>query len=268
MKLGILLCAYGNPDYVKPCIEPWLNRNNVIIAGVHGQFKEYNENGVIDNDFETADILEDLYHKNLIQHLYIQNRYDDLGTGCLNHYGSEAEIRDEGLQFLKDKCDWILLLDLDEFWTEKEIDNLFEYLNQREANLYTWYSICYKNYILDGKQWVDDFCPPRLFKTITNYNGYLCKLDKFFYDNDVYYKTGHSGGDISYKLLPNKSIPKDLIFCQHMTWLHSNGKNKYEYQMKHFGHCGYKWNYKTNLLEIDTEFYNKFNLTPPIIYED
>ncbi len=264
--LGIIFCAYGNSDYVKPCLEPWLNRNDIVIAAVHGQFKEYNENGIKDEDEQTIHHLIEFEARQAIDFLYIQN---EPWINLPKIYQTEAEIRDKGLQFLKDKCDFVLLLDLDEFWTTKEIDNLFEYINRKETDLYTWHSICYKNYILDGKRWVDDFCPPRLFKTVTNYNGYLCKLDKFFYDNDVYYDTGHSGGNnISYKLLPNKSIHKDLIFCKHLTWLHSNGKNKYEYQMKHFGHCGYKWNYETNLLEINEEFYLKNNLNLPVIYED
>jgi hypothetical protein len=38
--------------------------------------------------------------------------------------------------------------------------------------------------------------------------------------------------------------------------------------MKHFGHCGYKWNYETNLLEINEEFYLKTKQQIPIIYHE
>jgi ribosomal protein L6P/L9E len=53
-----------------------------------------------------------------------------------------------------------------------------------------------------------------------------------------------------------------------MTWLHSNGKDKYEYQMKHFGHCGYKWNYETNQLELNLEFYAKNKIDIPKIINE
>ena len=35
--------------------------------------------------------------------------------------------------------------------------------------------------------------------------------------------------------------------------------------MKHFGHCGYKWNYELNKLEFNQEYYLKNNEKTPII---
>jgi hypothetical protein len=53
-----------------------------------------------------------------------------------------------------------------------------------------------------------------------------------------------------------------------MTWLHSNGKEKYEYQIKHFGECSYEWNYETNKLEFNKDFFDRKSILPPIVYKD
>jgi hypothetical protein len=164
---------------------------------------------------------------------------------------------------LAEKCDVIYLLDLDEFYSIEQILNIFKYIEKEEY--ITWFSTPMKNYIFDGKQYIEGFCPPRAFCNFPNSHS----INKIYFDNDVLYSCGE-GGTIDYKLLPNKSIPKNLINggIKHLTWLHTNGKLKYEYQMKHFGHCGYKWNYESNLLEINIDYYKKYNLPLPEINYD
>ncbi len=272
MKLGVIYCCYGNPEYIDDCLDPWIEAkktNNILIAAVHGQFKEYHELGIPDNDIESIRQLSILYREgNKIENLYVQNHYSSF-----THYQSEAEIRDKGLQWLlQQNCDYIWLLDNDEFYTVGQINNIINYIQKEE--FIDWFSILFKNYIFSGREWISGFCPPRIFKV--NLLDKDLKLNNFYWDNDVKYLAGINCklvGDTtlwSYKGLSNKSIPNNLLSggIKHLTWLHTNGKLKYEYQMKHFGHCGYKWNYDTNQLEFNLEFHQKNNIPlPEINYE-
>lgn len=290
-KIGIIFCAYGNPDYVQPCLDPWIKlkeKYNISIAAVHGQFKEYHDNGIEDKDYETQLKLKDLEWNKNIDCLYLQNDYNVFWPDHLNQtkYETESEIRNKGLKYLlEEKCDIIWLLDLDEFYTEEQIENIIKYINspflsETEGGFYAWYSINFKNYILDGKQWIDNFCPPRIFRTkISKGSKNQLNLSNFIWDNDLEYtvlnlendwplKNGCNRLNISYKELASKKIPKNIVQIKHLTWLHSNGKNKVLYQLKHFGHCSYKWNEEKNELEIDLDFYRKNGLDLPIIYKD
>lgn len=287
-KIGIIFCAYGNPDYVQPCLDPWIKlkeKYNISIAAVHGQFKEYHDNGIEDKDYETQLKLKDLEWNKNIDCLYLQNDYNVFWPDHLNQtkYETESEIRNKGLKYLlEEKCDIIWLLDLDEFYTEEQIENIVNYIKLPASQLYTWFSINFKNYILNGKQWVDDFCPPRIFRV--NCGKFL--LERFYYDNDLFYRIketivgdlpGYYNGPIEGTPIPlyqrhwaiaGNKISKHIAHIKHLTWLHSNGKNKVLYQLKHFGHCSYKWNEEKNELEIDLDFYRKNGLDLPIIYKD
>ena len=53
-----------------------------------------------------------------------------------------------------------------------------------------------------------------------------------------------------------------------MTWLHNNSKDKYFYHMKHFGECSYLWNEEKQEVEINYDYYRKYNKNVPIIYEN
>lgn len=265
-KIGIIFCAYGNPSYIEKCIEPWLklkDKYDILISAVHGQFKEYHENDVLDVDTETLDELIYLKDINLIDNLYIQNYYWDDKPEYI--YQTEAEIRNKGLEYFKDKDrDVIWLLDLDEFYTIQEIENIINYINKPENDMVAWFGLNFKNYIFDGKQWIDGFCPPRIFKI--NYTNLIIK--NFYYDNDLIYKDKSLEIEINYKYLPSVEIPTTEAHIKHLTWLHSNGKSKVEYQLSHFGHCSYKWNDEKKELELDVDFYKKNRLNLPIIYKD
>lgn len=265
-KIGILLCAYGEASYVESCLENWAKlkeKYNLVIAGTHSIFKEYIEMGQIDNDIETLNKLIEQKNKGIIDYLWINNNY----TSAANPINpTEAEARNYPLQWLlKQEVEWIYLLDLDERYTEKDIESIINYLNHEDNQFYGWLSTPMKNYVFDGTVWIDGFCPPRAFRTKLG----SCKLNSIYWDNDIDYING-LGQKIDYKLLPNKSIPKNKVNkgIKHMTWLHSNGKSKYEYQVRHFGHCGYKWNYETNQLEFNKEFHAKHNIPIPELQKD
>jgi hypothetical protein len=259
IKLGIIFCAYDHPDYVENCLNPWIaakSKHNIKIAGVHGLFRENAENGVKDEDFETQSKLISLNNSGELDYLYLQNNY---AQSSPKKYETEAQIRNYALQYLlTQEINYVLLLDLDEFWTEQEIDNVFNYLSRLENKFYAWFSINYKNIVFDGTKYLDTFCPPRVFKV--NLGAY--KLNEIYWDNDFNYIDGE-GKIKSYKEFSNKSIPKNLAFINHLTWLDKDGPDKYLYQMKHFGHCGYKWNEIEKRLEFNLEFYNKIGQKSP-----
>ena len=273
MKIGVIYCCYGNPEYIDDCLKPWIETkksHDILIAAVHGQFKEYNNFGIPDTDEDSIEKLEKSYHRKIIDNIYIQNSPWFGDKNSENIYQTEAEIRDKGLQWLlTQNCDYIWLLDNDERYTVEQINNIINYIKKEEY--ITWFSIPFKNYIFDGKSWVSGFCPPRIFKS---WSSSVCGniiLSKCYWDNDFEYIAHNSNNEkISYKDLPTKSIPVDILKggIKHLTWLNSNGKLKYEYQMKHFGHCGYKWNYDTNLLEFNKEYHQKHNIPIPEVFKD
>lgn len=271
LKIGIVYCCYGNPEYIHDCIKPWLSLKedlfNIKIAAVNGQFKEYHEMAVEDSNLETELILNQLQKSGEIDYLYIQNPANYFDEFKI--YETEAQIRDKALQFLlKEKCDVIWLLDNDEFYTEEQIENIIKYINLGSNSFESWFSIPFKNYILDGQQYLKGFCPPRIFR-VNPAGDLIYNLECFYWDNDIRY-TDPNGLKKDYKELSGKRIPEKILDggVKHLTWLHSNGKNKVIYQNKHFGHCSYKWNEEKQELEIDYDFYNKNGLDLPIIYKD
>ena len=88
------------------------------------------------------------------------------------------------------------------------------------------------------------------------------RLDKMFWDNDVYYE-----GGIPQTKLPLLEIPRDVAHVKHLTWLsNEKSKKKYEYNLKHIGVCSYKWDYDNDKLIFDEEYYKDKEM--PTIYED
>ena len=80
----------------------------------------------------------------------------------------------------------------------------------------------------------------------------------FYWDNDMSYE--YNGQMISYENMELETIPKEVAYIPHYTWLNDRiGKRKVEYQHKHFGHCSYKWNHEKHCLEFDESFYKKMN---------
>jgi hypothetical protein len=246
-KFGVLACMYDCADYVDAVLKPWLGRDNVELAIVHAQFKEYADMGKPNIDSPTIGRL--VPYSGVIK-TFIEDKPL-----------TEAEARNIPLKYLLERnCDYIWLLDGDEFYTERQIDRIIEFVEMSRKT--AWFKIPFKNYVFDGSQWIDGFCPPRIFRT-----KYLeWNLSKFYWDNDV----GYTSGTLlcQYDQMPSVEIPRSVAHVKHLTWLHSNGKKKWEYQMKHFGHCSYKWNNETNKLEFDLDFHAKHGIPLPILNSD
>lgn len=249
MKIGIIYCAYNCETFVAKSLDSFIEskQKNIIsnIAAVSVPFTEYQSISFYQDN--TTKILEDKD----IDILFKEPKFV-----------KESEARNFCLEYLKNQnSDIIWIVDGDELYTVSDINNIINYINKNPNNY--WYSINFKNYIFDGSQWIDGFCPPRIFRTQSD----ILNIDSFYWDNDICYKS-IDNKLYNYKNLQNLEIPKEVAHIKHMTWLHSNGKNKYEYQMKHFGDCGYKWNYISNKLEFNLDFYLKNNQQLPTIYHE
>lgn len=257
MTVGVLGCCYGNPQWVDKVLEPWLSIPNVEICVVHGQFKEYKlDLGLPDTDSLTISKL--LPYQNVIKVFFVHEMPEYAGKDL-----SEHEIRNIALRYLLEKnVDAIYILDGDEFYTEEQINNIISFVNRNEFIPY--FKVNFKNYVFDGKQWIDGFCPNRLWRV--KYKNLTLK--ELAWDNDIHYQD-ENGNIISDKQLPYLEIPRHLAHIKHMTWLHENGKIKEKYQRKHFdGICSYKFNNDTNKLEFDLEYYKVRNIPLPILNAD
>ena len=262
MRIGVLGCGYSCENKLDERLNSWFNlakEFNLVFSFVSVPFKEYIELNIYQDNIYTLKKLIEYKDKGFIQHIYISNTPQ-----------TEAEARNEALEpLLEDRCDFIWLLDLaDEYYTEENIRNIIEYINKGGNDFYNWFSIPFRNYIFSGKEYILGFCPPRIFR-VNPVGDLIYKLSSFRWDNDIIYKDPN-GLIKDYINLASKKIPEKLLDngIKHMTWLHSNGKQKYEYQMKHFGHCGYKWNYETNQLEFNLDYYKQNNLPIPEIHYD
>ncbi|MGA9770432.1 MAG: hypothetical protein WBV94_15440 [Blastocatellia bacterium] len=207
-------------------------------------------------DIETA---RELLHREKYPFDYlffINNPYSVTDKSQLRFF-SEPETRDFALRYLlAEKVDLLWLLDGDEIYEAWQIESIINYVCKNK--LADWYSINFKNYIFDGKVWIDGFHPPRIFWTNRSQG-----IRKFYSDNVILYCDGRRSVE-----LPCIIIPEQIAHIKHLTWLYANGKKKYEYQMKHFGECSYVWNYEESKLEFNEEYYKKYAQQLPLLNYD
>ena len=242
MKIGIVGCFFNCAKNLRNVLAPWqaLKRDQrLILTGVNALFKENAELGMENNDDETRRVM----HTCDLDYVSI----------CPVPL-TESQARNQCLEYLlHSDVDLIWLLDGDEFYSVDQIREIIYFVEKRMTETNSYFSINFKNHVFDGVEWVDGFCPPRIFfKKI--HGG----IDQFYWDNDITYLDG-----TNYKVLNEIKIPRETAHIRHMTWLHENGKEKYEYQVKHFGQCSYKWNYETEKLEFDLDYYEKHSLPVP-----
>ena len=209
-------------------------------------FKEYK--GIDTLHDNTTDLLRELVEQKRLKHLVDSPQYI-----------TEAEARNFALFYLKKyNVDYIWLVDSDEFYSEQDIKNIQSYVESSNKNLF---KISLKNHVFDLDHYIEEpFCPPRVFKTQIE-GGF--KLATFYWDNDICY--GHEGKLLRYSDIEElEVISQEVAYIPHYTWLNDRiGKRKVEYQHRHFGHCGYKWNHNNHCLEFDEEFHKKHNLEIP-----
>ena len=248
MRIGVLLSAYNCESYVDDCLRPWFNLKSVYditVACNSGMFKPYLELGFKPKNKKTLQKL-------------LEYDIDYLISTGSNSLIDEDQSRNNSLNFLKKNCDVIWIVDGDELYSETDIKNIINYIN--ETPEFDWYSINFKNYTFTEKTFIDGFCPPRIFRTDRN-SG----IDKFYFDNHILY----NDGDI-FENKSNQSIPRNVAWVDHYSWLNKDLRSveKIDYQNQRFaGGCSFKWNEDTKSLEIIKEFYYNRKIEPPILHE-
>lgn len=259
MKIGLLLAVYKDSEYIQECLAPWIKLKkdyDIEISVCHGLFKEYHENGVVDDDKETLNILYSLKIDNKIDYLYVQNNYGLDFTYDVKKYENEAQIRNNGLKYLLSKnIDYLWTIGADEIYKEHEIINILNFIKSNK--LYSYFKINYKNFVFDKNQYIDNFCPPRIWNNKIN-----DKIKEFYWDDDIVYNNL-----VDYKQTSFKIIPKNVAFPDHFTWLSDDrSKNKVKYQESHFKNgygCSFRWD--NDKLEWNEDFFIKTNQKIPEI---
>lgn len=248
MKIGVILSAYNSENYIDECLTPWFNLKesyDITIGCNSGMFKEYADFGFTPKNKPTL-------------HKLVNYDLDFLISTGPNSLIDETSSRNTILHTLKNTCDIIWILDSDEFYSEKEIINIINYVDSTPE--YDWYSVNFKNHVFTKNLFIDGFNPPRIFRT-DRYGG----INEFYFDNHITY---NDGDDFENK--NRNMIPRNVAWVKHMTWLNedSRSKEKIDYQNQRFlNGCSYEWDYEKNSLKFSDEFYKKINLEKPILHE-
>src|SRR5258708_10369576 len=113
MRIGVLGCFYGCAEALPQVLAPWLSLkekgDDIRIAAVHSQFKEYAAMGLSDADEATRRVLESFGPR--------LDFYEHSATPL-----SEHEARNIPLHFLLgENVDVVWMLDGDEFYTTADI---------------------------------------------------------------------------------------------------------------------------------------------------
>lgn len=226
MFAGIIFTAYNVRETAVQSLTPFLRPEFEVVA-VSVPFKEYKDDPYDDN---TVELLRPFDIKIITEPKFIL----------------EAEARNLAINALPSYLDYYWIVDGDEIYTKEQIDRILEYLEQNSAMSY---SLCFKNYVKESYM-LKPFVPPRIFKS---YSGFF-RNPKFYWDNDVCWQGANEF--VSYKKLPHKTVPVNVAWIDHYTWLDDDkSRRKVEYQKKHFGHCSFKW--ENGHLEFDEEYFKK-----------
>jgi hypothetical protein len=249
MKIGVLCNFYGFPEYTNRCLESWKKIPEIDKVAVSSyQYGDYVACGWNFDDTETPKQLL-TEHRGFIDYICI-------GKNAHDSYSRNAPLQ----HLLANDVDYVWLLDQDEFYSEKDIRNCIEYINQFGTENCT-YKINFKNFVFSESQYVENFNPPRIFPV--KINGEKA-LSHFYYENDVAYNI--NGQMVDYKNLKIDEIPKDKCFPDHYSWVGSPEflQAKVKYQLKRYnGICSYKWDEEKNKLTFNDEFFEKFNQEKP-----
>ncbi|HYF10093.1 MAG TPA: hypothetical protein VD967_00615 [Candidatus Paceibacterota bacterium] len=256
MRIGVLGCFYGCAEALPKVLAPWLSMkekgkaggHEFVIAVVHSQFKEYAEMGVPDTDEATLNVL---------------NAYAATPESGLDFFHHsivplpEHEARTIPLKFLLSRdVDLVWLLDGDEFYTEQEIGRILDHVSF--FGMFDYYRVFLKTYIFDGTVYMDGFAPPRIF-SVKKHGG----ASEFYWDNNLRFRDGTDHSSAS-----EHTIPKEVAFVRHLTWLHGGGERKVAYQKKRFGDCSFRFNKEKGELEFDPEYYAKYKEPFPQLFRD
>ena len=248
MKIGLIYCGYNIEEYVLDTITPWIEAKkffDVKIAAVSLPFKEYFNSS--QSEDKTKDILTDLYSRGQIDFLYTEPKYIEEHTArnlCL-------------FSVLANKPDIVIMVDGDEFYTVEAIKSIVDYIEKTPQ--FDCYEVDFKNYVFDGKQWIDGFHPFRVFRNDRNKG-----INQFYWDNDVIFINGKTHKQTNYV-----TIPREVAHIKHMTWLNDErSRLKREYQLKRAGVCSYNWDDEKKCLSFNYDYYDTHGYERPVVFRD
>lgn len=234
-KIGIQCLAYNCSETFPKLIEPWLKlkeTHDVKIWVGSGQFKIYNEMGCKDENGSTLELLKDYLDKGHIDHLF---------TPDPNNLLSDHETRDKCLPYFKDEdIDLMIQLDADEFYTEKEVQNLISFIEKNPHH--NTYNTIFRNLIGE-----DEECDFNRF--IAGWIKRLGGIKGYYFDAHWWWNGENNDGGYDYRAKGNFTVPKKLVNPTHYTWTNNSNttgpshiKEKIEYQNKYYGEgSGFVW---------------------------
>ena len=123
MKIGVIFIIYNCDDCVDACLTPWFNlreKYDFVFTITSGMFKEYHALGFPDRNQKTLEKLLK-YKPNFLM----------LTHG--RHLLGETDGRNLCLEFLKkNNYDLLWIVGGDEIYTEKQINDIIEYVNNNQ----------------------------------------------------------------------------------------------------------------------------------------
>lgn len=248
MKIGISSIGYNSYDLLAKCFNSWNNIKNshdIKICFSHGCFVEtYQLNYPIYSEDGTHELAKELHNRGVIDDLRI---YD---TPQL-----ENEMWTNNFLLLKDKydIDLLIMVNVDEIWQENEIEKILEFVSSSKS--VDFLKINFKNYCIDYNTWVDDFIVPRIWFTQKNTG-----LKRFYQDDLVEYNDGKK--DVQ---CPSLIVPKEIVFPKHYSWVGDKEYllRKLKFQQLRYGLCSYTWDYISDKLCLNEEYYFRYNIPKP-----
>lgn len=230
MKIGLIYCAFNTEEYLFDSLKPFREDPRFVISAVSVPFLEYRDQDIKVDD--TTEKLRKYRESGAIKYLVDSPKFI-----------KEHEARNLALNELKkDKCDFYALADSDEIYQKDQIESIIEYISTDKESI--WWRLCLKNFVFDEETYLEEpFCPPRIFRAKTDELSH----PSFFFDNDISY-LNKSGQRISYQDLICSTIPKEVAWIDHFTWMNDEkSRLKQIYQMNHFGLCSFTWDEKKGL---------------------
>ena len=221
MKIGIILIGYNMEEYVQPCLRAWtdargmrLGGHEFIICAVSLPFLGFpdaKEDG-------TRSMLCDLEGMGYIDNVIESPRNIP-----------ETVARGMALSWLKDRgITHTIQVDLDEFYTEADILNIFSFV---EVNPFiVAYRLSLKNLVFDEHTYLaEPFMPMRIHR-IDSLSS--CIATSFWDDNNVLYEGAITGAKVKDIEMANMTIPPSVAFVRHASWLSNDrSRRKVEYQL-------------------------------------
>jgi len=260
MKIGISSIGYESKELIEKCFNSWqIIKNNLsLLPGItdlkicfgHGCFEETAALGFpIYSTDGTCELINQQFNDKVIDDLIM---YDTPQK--------EYEMWTNNFTTLRDKydIDLLIMVNVDEIWSVEEIQKLIQFVFNND--LVDFFKVNFKNYCIDYNTWVDDFIVPRAW--FTKKNG---GIKRNYKDELLEYNNEKKDIECS-----SMTIPKHLIFPKHYSWVGSKEylQRKLKFQALRYKMCSYSWDHQNDKLQLNKEFYLKFNLKKPILNKD